>query len=318
MAFGTGTLLWCLASWYTARVLLYVNLPTTQDLYIEEDDNWSAGHLWLARNVPRILGAAPLAIIGLSMLYAFRTYEVDPPILLLVLGVCASAGSVALWWAFYKRREIMERNAKNVLQQSSNAVRQTCRPWRLIRTCSEHSKQQRRTQGFAGPADKGVEISTSSAAGCGRSFHSPVTGVHIDPIHAAGAIGTGAVNRRVVGAMGSALGTGESAREFDTDAVCAGSGFGISNDNHNIRVLNASGSSDRDSLKRRSKWHNQISKYVIACSIRFSSSPRKAVVSARLTDVDSLDPRDPQTMFSLSVEFRWQRGSCCVQRVAHG
>ena len=25
MAFGTGTLLWCLASWYTARVLLYVN-----------------------------------------------------------------------------------------------------------------------------------------------------------------------------------------------------------------------------------------------------------------------------------------------------
>ena len=72
MAFGTGTLLWCLASWYTARVLLYVNLPTTQRLYVEEDDNWSAGHLWLARNVPRILGAAPLAIIGLSMLRAFR------------------------------------------------------------------------------------------------------------------------------------------------------------------------------------------------------------------------------------------------------
>ena len=68
MAFGTGTLLWCLASWYTARVLLYVNLPTKlRSLYIEEDDNWSAGHLWLARNVPRILGAAPLAIIGLSM-----------------------------------------------------------------------------------------------------------------------------------------------------------------------------------------------------------------------------------------------------------
>ena len=86
MAFGTGALLWCLASWYTARVLLYVNLPTTQDLYVEEDDNWSAGHLWLARNVPRILGATPLAIIGLSMLRAFGTYEVDRPILLLVFG----------------------------------------------------------------------------------------------------------------------------------------------------------------------------------------------------------------------------------------
>ena len=38
MAFGTGTLLWCLASWYTARVLLYTNLPASQDLYVDEDD----------------------------------------------------------------------------------------------------------------------------------------------------------------------------------------------------------------------------------------------------------------------------------------
>ena len=55
------------------------------------------------------------------MLHAVGTYEVDPPILLLVSGVCALAGSVALWWAFYKRREIMESNAKNVLQQQSSA-----------------------------------------------------------------------------------------------------------------------------------------------------------------------------------------------------
>src|SRR5207248_1217939 len=83
---------------------------------------WSAGHLWLARNVPRILGAAPLAIIGYSMLHAVGTYEVDPPIVLLVIGVCASAGSVALWWALHKRREILERNAKNVLQQQSSKM----------------------------------------------------------------------------------------------------------------------------------------------------------------------------------------------------
>jgi len=102
MGFGTGRLLWCVASWYTARVLLYVNLPTTLDLYVDEDDNWAAGHIWLARNVPRILGAAPLAIIGYSMLHAVGTYEVDPPVLLRVLGVCALAGSVALWWALYK------------------------------------------------------------------------------------------------------------------------------------------------------------------------------------------------------------------------
>ena len=46
------------------------------------------------------------------MLHAVGTYEVDPPILLPVLGICALAGSVALWWALSKRREIMERNAR--------------------------------------------------------------------------------------------------------------------------------------------------------------------------------------------------------------
>jgi len=113
LAFGAGTLLWCLASWYTARVLLYVNLPTTQPLYVEENNNWPAVHLWLARNVPRILGAAPLAIIGYSMLHAAGTYEVDPPILLRVLGICALTGSVVLWWALYKRREIIESLARS-------------------------------------------------------------------------------------------------------------------------------------------------------------------------------------------------------------
>ena len=50
------------------------------------------------------------------MLQAVGTYEVDKPILLRVLGVCASAGSVALWWALYQRREIVQRKAKNVAQ----------------------------------------------------------------------------------------------------------------------------------------------------------------------------------------------------------
>ena len=116
LAFGGGTLLWCLASWYTARVLLYVNLPTTEDLFVQQDDNWPSAHLWLARNVPRILGAAPVAIIGYSMLRATQTYETDPPRLLHVLGVGFLIGSAVLWWALYKRREILEEHARNRLE----------------------------------------------------------------------------------------------------------------------------------------------------------------------------------------------------------
>ena len=271
MAFGTGTLLWCLASWYTARVLLYVNLPTTQDLYIEEDDNWSAGHLWLARNVPRILGAAPLAIIGLSMLYAFRTYEVDPPILLLVLGVCASAGSVALWWAFYKRREIMERNAKNVLQQQSSKMpaaplnlQAMAFDQNLLRSIPKQQREELRALRVLPITE--LKSAHQVLLGAGAVSILLLLAFTLDPIHAAGAIGTGAV-LALTGASwvlwGSALVYwGERTRiPILTLLLLLAVVSSISNDNHNIRVLNASGSSDRDSLETAlSKWHNQISK----------------------------------------------------------
>jgi len=271
MAFGTGTLLWCLASWYTARVLLYVNLPTTQDLYVEEDDNWSAGHLWLARNVPRILGAAPLAIIGLSMLYAVGTYEVDPPILLLVLGVCASAGSVALWWAFHKRREIMERNAKNVLQQQSSKtpaaplnLQAMAFDQNLLRSIPKQQRDQLRALRVLPITELKSAHRVLLAAGTASVVLLLVFAV--DPIHAAGAIGTGAVIT-LAGASwvlwGSALVYwGERTRiPVLTLLLLLAVVSSIWNDNHNIRVLNTSASSDRDSLETAlSKWHDQISK----------------------------------------------------------
>ena len=271
MAFGTGTLLWCLASWYTARVLLYVNLPTTQDLYVEEDDNWSAGHLWLARNVPRILGAVPLAIIGLSMLRAVGTYEVDPPILLLVLGVCALAGSVALWWAFYKRREIMESNAKNVLRQQSSKMpaaplnlQAMAFDQNLLRSIPKQQREQLR-------ALRVLPITELKSAhrvllGAGTASVLLLLAFTLDPIHAAGAIGTGAV-LTLAGASwvlwGSALVYwGERTRiPVLTLVLLLAVVSSIWNDNHNIRVLNAGGGSDRDSLETAlSKWHDQISK----------------------------------------------------------
>jgi hypothetical protein len=271
MAFGTGALLWCLASWYTARVLLYVNLPATQDLYVEEDDNWSAGHLWLARNVPRILGAAPLAIIGYSMLRAFGTYEVDPPILLLVLGVCALAGSVALWWAFYKRREIMERNAKNVLQQQPSEM--PAAPLNLPAMAFDQNflrsiPKQRPEKHRASQVRPITELKSAHRVllGAGTVSLLLLLVFTLDPIHAAGAIGTGAVIT-LAGASwvlwGSALVYwGERKRiPVLTLLLLLAVVSSISNDNHNIRVLNAGGSSDRDSLETAlSKWHDQISK----------------------------------------------------------
>jgi hypothetical protein len=276
MAFGTGTLLWCLASWYTARVLLYVNLPTTLDLYVDKDDNWSTGHIWLARNVPRILGAAPLAIIGYSMLHAVGTYEVDPPILLGVLGICALAGSVVLWWALYKRREIMERNAKNVMQQqlsktlaapeaiTSLNLRAMAFDQNMLRNITKQQRKQLRDFPV-------LRITTLKSAHLvllvsGIASLLLLLAFTLDPIHVAGAVGTGAVLPLAGASLvlwGSALVyLGARTRiPVLTLVLLLAVVSSIWNDNHNIRVVNAGGSSDRDSLEAAlSKWHDQISK----------------------------------------------------------
>src|SRR5262245_58068851 len=273
MAFGTGTLLWCLASWYTARVLLYVNLPTTQDLYVDEDDNWSAGHLWLARNVPRILGAAPLAIIGYSMLHAVGTYEVDPPILLRLLGVCALAGSVALWWALSQRRKIMERKAKNVvMQQLSNApeaitslnLQAMAFDQDLLRNIPNQQREQLRDLRVLPITQLKSAHRVLLASGIASLLL--FLAFTFDPLHVAGDVGTG----EVLALAGASLVLWGSALVYLgartripvlTLVLLLAVVSSIWNDNHNIRVLNAGGSSDRDSLEAAlSKWHDQISK----------------------------------------------------------
>jgi hypothetical protein len=88
----------------------------------------------------------------------------------------------------------------------------------------------------------------------------------LDPIHVAGAMGTGAV-LTLAGASwvlwGSALVYwGERTRiPMLTLVLLLAVVSSIWNDNHNIRVLNASDRSDPDSLEAAlSKWHDQISK----------------------------------------------------------
>ena len=276
MAFGAGTLIWCLTSWYTARVLLYVNLPTTLDLYVDEGDNWPAGHIWLARNVPRILGAAPLAIIGYSMLQAVGTYEVEKPILLRVLGLCASAGSVALWWALYQRRRIVQGKAKNVVQQqslktpasseeiTSSNLRAVTFDQKMLRNIPNQQREQ-----FTGlrvvPITKLKSAHRVLLLSGIASFLLLLT-FTLDPIHVAGAIGTGAV-LALAGATfvlwGSSLvylGT-RTRMPVLTLVLLLAVVSSIWNDNHDIRILSADGNRDRDTLETAlSKWHDQVIK----------------------------------------------------------
>jgi hypothetical protein len=66
--FGTGLAIWSLASWYSARVLLYFDFPKSYEVHPRWTGIWGRLHSWLQRNVPRILGVAPMAIVGWSFL----------------------------------------------------------------------------------------------------------------------------------------------------------------------------------------------------------------------------------------------------------
>ncbi|MGH7983189.1 MAG: patatin-like phospholipase family protein [Candidatus Udaeobacter sp.] len=106
--FGVGLLIWSLASWYSARVLLYFDFPTRQEVHPTRTGIWQRLHEWLPANVPRILGVAPVIIVGWSFLYVRGSYESDPPSGLLYLGLVALGGGVALYVFFVLRRRWIE------------------------------------------------------------------------------------------------------------------------------------------------------------------------------------------------------------------
>ncbi|MBA3962636.1 MAG: patatin-like phospholipase family protein [Chthoniobacterales bacterium] len=109
-AFWIGLLIWCLVSWYTARVLLYFDFATSEDWHPDREGWWLGLHNWSQRNVPRILGAAPAWLVGISLLRARGTYEANPPPTLLYGGICAIAGGFVLWILFVLRRSILKRS----------------------------------------------------------------------------------------------------------------------------------------------------------------------------------------------------------------
>ena len=231
--FGTGLAIWSLASWYSARVLLYFDFPKSHEAHPRRTGIWERLHLWLLRNVPRILGVAPMVIVGWSFLRVRGTYESDPPPRLLYFGLLMFGGGVFLYVFFVLRRRWIE-------QHDPQAARQ---------------KYQRLS-----------ELPRDSAVVLGL-----ITGISlvlcamfvVNPVYFAGAIGTGAVLTFAAACWvfwGSALVYFGSWKRIPviTLIVLLVLISSLFNDNHDVRVLTRAEFSRPMLRQALLDWNSQI------------------------------------------------------------
>jgi hypothetical protein len=122
--FAVGLAVWSLASWYCARILLYFDFPKSHEAHPRRTGIWRRLHSWLPRNVPRILGVAPMIIVGWSFLCVRGSYESDPPPRLLCLGLLALGGGATLYVFFVLRRRWIERHGPDAARQKYQRIRQ--------------------------------------------------------------------------------------------------------------------------------------------------------------------------------------------------
>ena len=122
--FGAGLMIWSLVSWYSARVLLYFDFPKSHQVHPQRTEIWRRLHLWLPRNVPRILGVAPMVIVGWSFLCVRGSYESAPPRLLLCLGLLTLGGGVVLYVFFVLRRRWIERQDPQASRRKYQRLRE--------------------------------------------------------------------------------------------------------------------------------------------------------------------------------------------------
>ena len=224
--FAFGLVLWSLASWYSARVLLYFDFPKTRVWHPERTGIWQRVHVLLPRHVPRILGVAPMFIIGWSFLSVRGSYEHDVPSRLLEFGWLAIGSGILLYFLFVLRRRWLERGgrydagfAKTGKQISDSADRKKFRG--LIEM----------------ECDSLIALATMAATSVALALM-----FVFDPVFFAGAFGTGAVLMFAAASWvfwGSALVYVGSWKHVPVltffalwIAVCS---FG--NDNHDVRVL---------------------------------------------------------------------------------
>ena len=210
--FGAGLMIWSLVSWYSARVLLYFDFPKSHQVHPQRTEIWRRLHLWLPRNVPRILGVAPMVIVGWSFLCVRGSYESDPPRLLLCLGLLTLGGGVVFYVFCVLRRRWIER-------QDPQASR---RKYQRLRELPHDSL-------------------TVLALMTGFSLALCIMFI-VDPVYFAGAIGTGAVLMFAAACWvfwGSALTYFGSWKRIPviTLVVLLALISSFFNDNHDVRVV---------------------------------------------------------------------------------
>jgi len=161
--FASGLAIWSLVSWYCARVLLYFDFPKSHEIHPRRVGIWRRLHSWLPRHVPRILGIAPMVVVGWSFLRVRGTYESDPPPRLLYFALLTLGGSVALYVFFILRRRWIERQDPQAARRKYQRLQELPRDSAVVLTL----------------------MATFSLALCIMFT--------VNPVFFAGAIGTGAV-----------------------------------------------------------------------------------------------------------------------------
>jgi hypothetical protein len=120
LLFGFGLLVWSLASWYSARVLLNCEFFKGRERPLPKNETWNKFRQKVRSEFPRILGVLPFAIVGTGFfLCAFR-YEGTPPWGLKVLGALSYVGVVVLYVAFRIRRNWLNRTYQNLTAEAKN------------------------------------------------------------------------------------------------------------------------------------------------------------------------------------------------------
>ena len=245
MAFAVGMLAWCLASWYTARVLLYFDFPGAQKGYLEQTGGWLAFHGWLARNVPRILGAAPMWIVGVSLLLARKTYQYGPPKFLRFLGLVSIASGFALWAIFYFRRWFLSSRLSPAFAAEDKSVA-FFSTYQKFSSLSE-TKQSQWVLTIAGLLSILLLVLFT-----------------VNPVHFAGDLGTGAVLAFAAASWifwGSALVyiAGQYRIPLLTLIVIWVALCSLGNDNHDIRTVSRGEGHSRLKVEQALRaWHDHI------------------------------------------------------------
>jgi hypothetical protein len=105
-----GLFIWCMANWYSARVLLYFDFPAGQEWHPRRTGLWKSIHGWVRAQLPRILGAAPMWVVGASLLNALRTYERTTSAWpwLLGFGILCIVSGFVIWGALIIRRRLLD------------------------------------------------------------------------------------------------------------------------------------------------------------------------------------------------------------------